>query len=176
MTPAARHALAAASLPLVHQVAASLKRTTMCPAELDELVGWGCLGLLDAARRFDPATKVPFGAYAQIRIRGAAIEGVRGSRSKKAPTRVDDPDCLLHVPGEDESPEEVAHRQSVVRTVRAAVAKLPGPERAMIEHGDLAGREMQQAGADLGLSKSWASRLRTRAIEMLREQLKEVVF
>ena len=46
--------------------------------ELDDLVGYGMLGLLDAARKFDHSRGVMFKTYAEHRIRGAILDGLRG--------------------------------------------------------------------------------------------------
>ena len=40
-------------------------------------MSFGREGLLDAARRYDPERGVPFRAYANFRVRGAIIDGVR---------------------------------------------------------------------------------------------------
>jgi RNA polymerase sigma factor for flagellar operon FliA len=45
--------------------------------ELDDLVAYGRIGLLDAATRFDTTLGVPFEAFARRRIRGAIIDGIR---------------------------------------------------------------------------------------------------
>jgi RNA polymerase sigma factor FliA len=45
--------------------------------ELDDLVGYGFRGLLEAKDRFDPSKGVEFQAYAYYRIRGAILDGVR---------------------------------------------------------------------------------------------------
>jgi RNA polymerase sigma factor FliA len=50
-----------------------------------ELIGWGNLGLVDAARRFDPA-KSSFTTFAKYRIRGAILDGLR---SEDAVSRTD---------------------------------------------------------------------------------------
>ncbi len=45
--------------------------------ERDELLDAGRLGLVEAARRFDPSLGVPFDRYAAIRIRGAVLDSTR---------------------------------------------------------------------------------------------------
>lgn len=45
--------------------------------DYDDLVGDGLLGLIEAIDRFDPAHKVRFKTYAESRIRGAILDGVR---------------------------------------------------------------------------------------------------
>jgi RNA polymerase sigma factor for flagellar operon FliA len=57
--------------------------------------------------------------------------------------------------------------------VREAVATLPDKERQLMELYYFADLNLEAAGAKLGLSKSWASRLHTRAVHHLREALGE---
>lgn len=49
------------------------------PRHIDRSELWsaGASGLVDASRRYDPATGVPFARYASIRIRGAIIDSTR---------------------------------------------------------------------------------------------------
>jgi RNA polymerase sigma factor for flagellar operon FliA len=58
---------------IVHRLGARL------PPHLDreELVHGGVLGLIDAARRFNPKLGCSFAAYAEIRIRGAVLDQLR---------------------------------------------------------------------------------------------------
>ncbi len=45
--------------------------------ELDDLIGWGVLGLMDAVEKFDHKQDIKFSTYASIRIRGAIIDQIR---------------------------------------------------------------------------------------------------
>lgn len=53
--------------------------TSMYPRHVDRQELWnaGALGLVEAARRFDPDAGIPFERYASIRIRGAIIDSTR---------------------------------------------------------------------------------------------------
>src|SRR3954470_10079473 len=66
-------------LELVELISRKMARKLGARIDHDELVAAGREGLLDAARRFDPARAVPFGAYATYRIRGAIIDWIRKS-------------------------------------------------------------------------------------------------
>src|SRR5262249_44273964 len=55
--------------------------------------------------------------------------------------------------------------------MRAAIADLPERERHFIEKHYFEDKSLVDAGAELGVSKSWASRLHARAIELLRKKL-----
>jgi len=63
--------------PLVRTIASRMIRRFPSSVDLDELVNVGSLGLIDAVDRFDPSRKVPFKAYAEIRIRGAIVDALR---------------------------------------------------------------------------------------------------
>ncbi|ACB85005.1 sigma-70 family RNA polymerase sigma factor [Natranaerobius thermophilus] len=43
----------------------------------DDLISFGVIGLIDAIKKFDINRNVPFEAYANIRIRGAILDGLR---------------------------------------------------------------------------------------------------
>jgi RNA polymerase sigma factor for flagellar operon FliA len=58
--------------------------------------------------------------------------------------------------------------------VRAAVAALPAKEKQLMELYYFADKTLEEAGAALGLSKSWACRLHARAVELLRDSLDDV--
>lgn len=69
--------LVTASLPLVHTIVSSLCQRYPSHCDRDELVAAGTFGLVEAARRFDPARGVPFERWAALRIRGAVVDAVR---------------------------------------------------------------------------------------------------
>jgi RNA polymerase sigma factor for flagellar operon FliA len=52
--------------------------------------------------------------------------------------------------------------------LRAAIARLPDKERALVTKHYWEGKNLLEAGAELGMSKSWASRLHAQAVERLR--------
>ena len=69
--------------------------------------------------------------------------------------------------------EELQDWQGRAR-VREALAGLPEKERRLMELYYFADMKLEEAGAKLGLSKSWACRLHARAVNLLREALGEV--
>jgi RNA polymerase sigma factor for flagellar operon FliA len=64
-------------LSLVKIIAGQVARTVGAHVEFDELMSGGREGLLDAARRYDPTRGIPFRMYANYRVRGAMVDGVR---------------------------------------------------------------------------------------------------
>ncbi len=63
--------------PLVKRIAQHLLLRLPSSVVLDDLVQAGMIGLLEAAKRFDPGKGASFDTYAGIRIRGAIIDEVR---------------------------------------------------------------------------------------------------
>jgi RNA polymerase sigma factor for flagellar operon FliA len=218
------------TLGLVEIVARQVRRTAGPGVELDDLVSYGREGLLDAARRFDASRGVPFRAYANFRVRGAVIDGVRASarlprrvherlRALDAAQRVSEgaaEDRLGAPPppgtradaeraldthlaamatamavgllaqsaiGEEgeltsidtrASPEEAVSEAELFAEVRRAIETLPAQEAELVRRHYLLGERFDLVAADLGLSKSWASRLHTRAVGRLAKRLRGV--
>lgn len=73
----ARDRLLLAHAGLVKYLAFRIGSRLAGQIDYDDLVGDGILGLIDAIERFDPAHKVQFKTYAESRIRGAILDGVR---------------------------------------------------------------------------------------------------
>lgn len=63
--------------PLVKRIAHHLMARLPSNVILDDLVQAGMIGLLEAARKFDPSKGASFETYAGIRIRGSIIDEVR---------------------------------------------------------------------------------------------------
>lgn len=61
---------------LVRSLAGSVHRKLPARVDLNDLVGYGQVGLSEAARDFDPTRGVRFSTYAYYRIRGAIYEGL----------------------------------------------------------------------------------------------------
>lgn len=72
-----RDALVEAHLPQVKFIAERLAAKLPPSVELDDLIGAGVLGLLDAVEKFDPARGVQFKTYAELRVRGAMLDCLR---------------------------------------------------------------------------------------------------
>ncbi len=64
--------------------------------------------------------------------------------------------------------DEALGRQRQAEALRRALAKLPERERALLTAHYVDGETLLDAGAKLGMSKSWASRLHARAVDQLR--------
>lgn len=75
--PQARSRLLAEHLNLVHHVARQLSRALAAPADLDELISCGTIGLMNALEAFDPSRGLAFSTFAVPRIRGAILDELR---------------------------------------------------------------------------------------------------
>jgi RNA polymerase sigma factor FliA len=218
------------TLDLVEKVARQVARAVGSAVEMADLVSFGQEGLLDAARRYDPERGVPFRAYANYRVRGAVVDGVRtmarlprrahrrlagleaamrvsegaaedafaqqppGSDPRRAeqalidhlagmatamavglvatPVRGEEGESVGLAP--DESPEHALARAELLHVVREAIDELPHEEAELIRRHYLQGERFDAVARELGLSKSWASRLHTRAITRLSKRLRGI--
>jgi RNA polymerase sigma factor for flagellar operon FliA len=70
-----------------------------------------------------------------------------------------------------DDPEQDVFAREQGERVRGALEALPEQERCLIRGHYLEGRDFDEIAKDLGLSKSWASRLHSRALARLRETL-----
>ncbi|MCL2355677.1 MAG: FliA/WhiG family RNA polymerase sigma factor [Defluviitaleaceae bacterium] len=75
--PALKEKLILYYAPLVKYVAGRLLIHVGQHVELDDLVGYGIFGLLDAIEKFDNAKGAKFETYASLRIRGTIIDHIR---------------------------------------------------------------------------------------------------
>jgi RNA polymerase sigma factor for flagellar operon FliA len=210
-------------LSLVQALARKVKRSLGGTMDLDDLVGYGSKGLVEAAERFDPRHGVSFTTFAYYRIRGAMYDGLRTmgwySRADYARYRAEEraneylrsqADREGAAQADGSRPGDVAETLASVgeilagvatvhitsleaaakvaderlpapdlavesgrmsRRVREAVATLPEKERRLMELYYFADKTLEEAGAELGLSKSWACRLHARAVDLLRTAL-----
>jgi len=72
-----RNALASECLPLVKFIAHRISSRLPAHVDVDDLIHSGILGLMDAVKKFEPDRNVTFKTYAEQRIRGAILDGLR---------------------------------------------------------------------------------------------------
>ena len=68
-------------------------------------------------------------------------------------------------------PEEAVAREELLGRIREAIATLPDAERTLLQRHYFEDVTFDQVAKDIGLSKSWASRLHTRALETVARTL-----
>jgi RNA polymerase sigma factor for flagellar operon FliA len=65
-------------LPMVHKIVQQVVSFLRPPLSREDLVSAGTIGLVKAARDFDPTRDAEFKTYAYIRVRGAILDELRG--------------------------------------------------------------------------------------------------
>lgn len=189
---AAADSLVLDHLGLVTRTARTLKRRVPRSVEVDDLIGAGSLGLVEAAARYQPCP-VPFAAYAYRRIRGAMQDFLRdldwAPRSVRQQQRQEGAYAAAMLPLEDshlnlpdgaesplarlerqERPEPVAHAERRAR-LAAAMNSLPKRERSIVVLYVLHNMPQAEIGAALGITEAYVSKLRTTALTRLRAAL-----
>lgn len=86
------------------------------------------------------------------------------------PVRVEEGERTTVDPSLD--PEEAFASAELLKVVRAAIGELPREEAELVRRHYLEGERFDRVAAELGLSKSWASRLHTRAMGRLSKRLR----
>ena len=150
---------------------ALLLRSRMPWAELDELLQWGAIGMLESMQRFDTLHGVSFQAFASRRIRGAMIDGLRregASRRGQIMFELEDVEHAAVAAGTSpQDPRSLLTSADNRNMLTAALKTLPRLEfqiLAMHFYDDMNNREI---AAILDVSEGYASRLRKRALETL---------
>jgi RNA polymerase sigma factor for flagellar operon FliA len=72
----------------------------------------------------------------------------------------------------NDNPEQAVARAELLARIRAAIAERPEAERKLLEQHYFEDIQFDETARELGLSKSWASRLHARAIEGVAKSLK----
>ncbi len=191
--------------------------------DIEDLIGYGQLGVVQAAREFDPDRGIKFSTYAYYRIRGAIYDGVnklQWFRAARDPEVKTGPlvDAVLESAGEDgaaaanagqvtseanwlghvatslaviylastnesgtatdvaddsvPAPWEGVVQQETRTRLHHAIDSLAPDSAALIRTVYLQDQTLQEAADQLGISKSWASRLHSRALEQMARYLK----
>jgi RNA polymerase sigma-B factor len=170
MTTPARDRQIEEHLPLVRALA---RRFAWRGEPLDDLIQVGCVGLIHAVDRYDPA-RGPFEAFAVPTITGEIRRHLR------------DRSTLLRVPAgaavavriepleEDDGPPADPIAGVIDRlALTAALRTLPLHERRVVLLAFYGERSQRRIAADVGLSQIHVSRMMRRALERLRPVLEE---
>jgi RNA polymerase sigma factor for flagellar operon FliA len=219
-------------LGLVEAIARKVKRTLGAAMEVEDLVGYGSKGLVEAAERFYGRAGVTFSTFAYYRIRGAMYDGIRtmgwysradyaryraeeranqylqhqadreGAARAQSPEAASGPKtdaaetlagvaevlsgiAAIHITSleaasrvADDSfapPDAAVDTARLSKRVRDALTTLPEKERQLMELYYFGEKNLEEAGAQLGLSKSWACRLHARAVDLLRRAMDDAI-
>jgi RNA polymerase sigma factor for flagellar operon FliA len=199
----------------VTALAKKILRSLPSFVELEDLEGYGQIGLIEASQRFDPTRGVQFKTFAYYRIRGAIYDGIRkmawfekdpnasvmfdgaanellsdaagSQRTDRMGSLEDDIEQtrstivrlagarLLSIDHEGmgeladptQDPETAVALRRAAQLLRESVANLDEKERSVIEDYYFHHKTLEEAGAKLGLSKSWTCRVHARALKNL---------
>src|SRR5687767_7328507 len=178
-----------AHLPYARAVASRSIDPRCRGADREDLIAWGVVGLVQAARRYRDGTQATFGAYAARRVRGQVLDALRerdpltrSARREYRAAREADPD--LPAPAVEVSldrymahgaePPNVAQcrakRDERWERVARELRSLPRLERQVLVLSYGRGMTLMEVGAKVGLSESGVCRARSRALTRLRER------
>ncbi len=76
---------------------------------------------------------------------------------------------------EQATPEEAVARAELGGVLRAVVQELPERERDLLERYYFGGKNLDVIATELGISKSWASRIHERALRAMSERIKDAL-
>jgi RNA polymerase sigma factor for flagellar operon FliA len=159
-------------------------------ADREDLVAWGVLGLVQAARRYRDDAGAPFGAYAARRVRGQVLDALRErdplTRSaRRAYREAREQDADLPPPvvelsldrcmaaGMDLRASTAAcrtHRDRRWARVARELRHLDPLERRVLVLSFARGFTLKEIGLQIGLSESGVCRLRARALRHVRDR------
>ena len=155
-------------------------------ADREDLIAWGLVGLVQAARRYRGDRGASFGAYAARRVRGQVLDALRErdplTRSarrafrsaQRASEELPQPymevslDRIGDIAQRQRRPEPRDARWSLVAR---ALRDLPPLERRVLVLSYGRGLTLREIGREIGLSESGVCRLRARALERVRSAL-----
>lgn len=203
--------------PIVYFLAKKISQSLPFTTDIEDLVAYGQLGLVEASERFDPSRGNNFSTFAHYRIRGAIYDGLREmgviSRSRVhrfaahandvLMTEVDDSsiepgakvedeiksvesliDALIPIyflSLDDEESREVEDEaaltsadfetRDLISKVRSTIDELDAEESELLRKLYFQNMLMKDLATQMGVTKSWVSRLHARAIKHLQTAL-----
>jgi len=152
-------------------------------ADREDLIAWGLVGLVQAARRYRGDRGASFGAYAARRVRGQVLDALRErdplTRSARRAfrsaqrAREDLPPPYVELSLERVGDLASAQRETARRDhrwpmVAQALRDLPPLERRVLVLSYGRGLTLREIGLEIGLSESGVCRLRARALARVR--------
>lgn len=177
---------------LVRAIAWKMHQRVPRNVDLDDLVAYGQIGLLEAITAFDATRGRKFTTYAWHRIRGAMLDGLgkmawfdraayeRGDYERKAAPASGTGDApparrpaqtdleTVGVMSRELDAGEASLRLELVMFLRDLLAALPEKEAILLRGTFFEGRTLTEAARRVGISTAWASRLQTRTLADLR--------
>ncbi|MBR2742699.1 MAG: RNA polymerase sporulation sigma factor SigK [Clostridia bacterium] len=181
---AARERLIEHNLRLVAHI---VKKYTARPQESEDLISIGTIGLIKAVETFDCEKGARFATYASRCIENEILMYLRSSKRLSAEVSLYEPIerdsdgnslAIMDVlKTEDTVSDEVSKKIRISRLLECVSSVLSARERRIIKsrYGLYGTRPLTQSEAAerLGISRSYVSRIEKKAIEKLREAMKD---
>lgn len=164
-----RAALVRDNVTLARRIAAGFCRINS-HLSIDDATQEACIGLIQAAERWDETTGVPFAAFAASRVRGSVQDYVRrlmGGRGVAPPVSVELPQ---HLASQARSPADVAADR--VDAARALTAPLTDQQRRVLVRHYIDGLTFDAIAAEMGVSMPRVWQVEQDARRVLREWLR----
>ena len=209
---------------LVRSIAIRIFRNIPVRVDLADLIAYGEVGLMEAARDYDQEKGAQFTTFAYYRIQGSIYDGLAkmtwtsrarlrrikyeraanavmqqeaendsaseldaqasGEWFSRTTQRLSAVYMMSDMDGQEggvrdvedpsgDAAEPVLHKEASDQ-LRKAVEKLPFAEKRLISLVYFEGYTLQDAGEQLGYSKSWTSRLHARILETLSRELQRL--
>jgi RNA polymerase sigma factor for flagellar operon FliA len=151
-----------------------------CGIEVVDLIQAGNVGLLQAARSFEPERGAPLAGYAKFRIRGEMLEVVR--RSAESARMVDTDSALAEESANadfgsvsaainENSPQISFFKQERAQIIGEEVKRLPPRYRTVVRLRYSGEMTLRQIGAALCVNESRACQIHHNALNLLRRAL-----
>jgi RNA polymerase sigma factor for flagellar operon FliA len=159
-------------------------------ADREDLIAWGLVGLVQAARRYRGDRGASFGAYAARRVRGQILDALRerdpltrsARRAFRAAQRASEDGgatvsasnppyvevSLDRIGDVAETHRPPEHRDERWPVVAGALRDLTPLERRVLVLSYGRGLTLREIGGEIGLSESGVCRLRARALARMR--------
>lgn len=165
---------------LIRSLAASIYKTrcTDGQIEFDDLVSAGCVGYLEAIDRYTPEKGAKLETFLSYRIRGAIIDFLRASTystryisvhmvslSSEYNTFLLELETSCH--WEDEFTPNF-DRAKLFEYVKEIIGKMSEQVQKLIQGCFFEGKSIPEVSKEIGLSRSWASRLYRDAIKKIK--------
>ena len=154
-----------------------------CGIEVADLIQAGNVGLLQAARSFEPSRGAPLAGYAKFRIRGEMLEVVRRSAES---ARMVDTDSAIAEEGthgecgsagvfagmNENSPQISFLRRQRAQIFGEEVKRLPPRYRTVVRLRYSCEMTLRQIGAALSVNESRACQIHHNALNLLKRALR----
>ena len=147
-----------------------------CGIEMSDLIQAGNVGLLQAARTYEPGRGAPLAGYAKFRIRGEMLDMVRRNMGRgRPPVFVDtdeSSDWESRIPANpDSSPQAGVLRRQRLAIIVEEVDRLPAKDRAVVRLRYSREMTLGQIGTALSVNESRACQIHQRALARLKRAL-----